>query len=118
LSYSQMQKLGAAPDWVIGSVHAVTQDGHVLIASNSASQLPAYAAGSNHVVWVVGAQKIVKNIEEGMKRIYEHSLALENKRVQKAYGMKESFVSKILIVNREARRGRTILILVNEVLGF
>src|SRR5690348_571328 len=30
----EMQKLGAAPDWAVGSVHAVTQDGTVVIASN------------------------------------------------------------------------------------
>ena len=74
----QMQKLGAAPEWAVGSVHAVTEDGKVLIASNTGSQLPAYAYGSAHVVWVVGAQKVVKNLEEGMQRIYEYSLPLEN----------------------------------------
>src|SRR5258708_2300207 len=38
----EMQKLGAAPEYAIGSVHAVTQDGKVLIASQTGSQLPAY----------------------------------------------------------------------------
>ncbi|HLD62772.1 MAG TPA: LUD domain-containing protein, partial [Candidatus Norongarragalinales archaeon] len=28
----EMQKLGAAPDWVVGSVHAVTEDGKILVA--------------------------------------------------------------------------------------
>src|SRR5438034_948152 len=60
----EMQKLGAAPEWTVGSVHAVTEDGKVLIASNTGSQLPAYVYGSPHVIWVVGAQKIVKNLDE------------------------------------------------------
>lgn len=113
----EMQRLGAAPEYSIGSVHAVTQDGHVLIASNSGSQLPGYVYGSDKVIWVVGAQKIVKNIDEGIKRIYEHSYPLEDKRAQIAYGT-GSFVSKILIYNREKKENRNKVILVREILGF
>ncbi len=113
----EMKKMGAAPEWVIGSVHAVTEDGHVLIASQGGSQLPAYVYGASHVIWVVGAQKIVKNIEEGIKRIHEHSLPLEDARARQAYGT-GSAVNKLLIINKEVKPGRISLILVNEVLGF
>ncbi len=113
----EMQKLGAAPEYVIGSVHAVTQDGKVMIASASGSQLPAYAYGASKVIWVIGAQKIVKDIDEGFKRIYEHSLPLESVRAQKAYGVPGSAVNKLLIVNKE-KPGRISIILVNEALGF
>ena len=88
-----MLKLGAAPEWTVGSVHAVTQDGHILIASNTGSQLPAYAYGSAHVIWVVGTQKIVASTEEGMKRIYEYTLPLESERAKKAYGVAGSAVT-------------------------
>lgn len=113
-----MQQLGAAPDWAIGSVHAVTEDGHVLIASNTGSQLPAYAYGANHVIWVVGAQKIVKNFDKALKRIYDHVLPLESERAKKAYGVPGSFVSKLLVVNKEVNPQRLTMILVKEVLGF
>ena len=114
----EMNRLGATPKYVVGSVHAVTEDGHVLIASNTGSQLPAYAYGSLHVIWVVGAQKIVKNTGEGIKRIYEHSLPLESERAKKAYGVPGSAVNKILIINQEVQPGRVKLILVKEKLGF
>ncbi|MBI2616706.1 LUD domain-containing protein [Candidatus Gottesmanbacteria bacterium] len=114
----KMQSLGATPEWIVGSVHAVTEDGEVLIASNTGSQLPAYAYGSAHVIWVVGAQKIVKDLKDGFKRIYEYVLPLESKRVQKAYGMEKSNVSKLLVVNNEIQRGRITVILVKEKLGF
>lgn len=114
----EMQKLGAAPEWAAGSVHAVTEDGKVIIASQSGSQLPAYAFGSSHVIWVVGAQKIVKNIDEGMKRIYEYVLPLESERAKKAYGVPGSAVNKVLIINKEAQKGRITIIFVNQVLGF
>jgi hypothetical protein len=29
----EMQKIGSSPEWTVGSVHAVTQDGHVVITS-------------------------------------------------------------------------------------
>lgn len=115
---SEMQKLGAAPDWVVGSVHAVTESGNVLIASNTGSQLPAYAYGSANVIWVVGTQKIVKDTEEALKRIYEYVLPLEAERAKKAYGALGSNVSKLLIINKEVKAGRITLIFVNQVLGF
>jgi ribosomal protein L23 len=114
---SEMQKLGAAPDYSIGSVHAITEDGKVVIASNSGSQLPGYAYGSPHVMWVVGSQKIVKNVDEGIKRIYDYVLPLESQRAHTAYGVPGSFVSKLLIFNREVP-GRIIVILVKKSLGF
>ncbi len=115
----EMLKIGSAPQWSVGSVNVVTTDGHVLIASNTGSQLPAYAAGSPHVIWVVGTQKIVKNMDEGMKRIYEYVLPLESDRLNKLYNLTAgSFVSKILIINREIKPGRITLIFVGEKLGF
>ena len=115
----EMKKIGAAPEWSVGSVHAATEDGHVLIASNTGSQLPAYASGATHVIWVVGTQKIVKNTEEGMKRIYDYVLPLEAARINKVYNTTSgSFASKLLIINREKIPNRITLIFVNEVLGF
>ncbi len=113
----EMQKLGAAPKYAIGSVHAVTEDGQVIIASNTGSQLPAYVYGSEHVIWVVGIQKIVKNVEEGMKRIYDYVLPLESERAKKAYG-NPSNVSKLLIINKEVKPDRIKIVFVEESLGF
>lgn len=114
----QMQKLGAAPEYAVGSVHAITEDGQVVVVSNTGSQLPAYAYGSDKVIWVVGAQKIVKNLDEAMKRIYDYVLPKESERARKAYGVPGSNVSKILIINKENKPGRIKIILVKEVLGY
>ena len=114
----EMQKMGAAPEWAIGSVHAVTSEGEVVVASNTGSQLPAYAYGADHVIWVVGIQKIVKNREEAMKRLYEYVLPLESERARKAYGTEGSNVSKMMIFNREVNPARIQVVLVKESLGF
>lgn len=114
----EKRRLGAVSEYVLGSVHAVTEDGQIMIASQSGSQLSAYAFGGVNIIWVVGAQKIVKDLEEGMKRIYGHSLPLESERAKKAYRVPGSAVNKLLIINKEIQPGRITLILVNEVLGF
>ncbi len=114
----EKKRLGAAPEYTIGSVHAVTEDGHVFIASNTGSQLAAYVYGADIVVWVVGTQKIVKDDEEAKKRIYEYTLPLESKRAHEAYGIPGSAVNKFLIINKEVQPGRITLIFINENLGF
>ena len=114
----EMQQLGAAPEWTVGSVHAIAEDGTVVVASNTGSQLPAYAYGSDHVIWVVGIQKLVKNLDEAMKRIYEYVLPLESKRAHEAYGVPGSNVSKILVFHKEVKPHRIQIILVKEALGF
>jgi L-lactate utilization protein LutC len=114
---AEKQKAGAAPEWTIGSVHACTEDGQLLVASNTGSQLPAYAYGARHVILVIGAQKVVRSLDEGMNRINEHSFPLENERALHAYGT-SSFPSKILLVNREVQPGRVTVILVKERLGY
>lgn len=110
-------KLGAAPEWVVASVHAVTQDGHLLIASNTGSQLSAEAYSGGNIIFVVGCQKIVEDTQDGIQRIYEYCLPLENERAKKAYGV-PSAVNKILIINKEIVPKRITIFLVKETLGF
>ena len=113
----EMQKMGATPEYMIGSVHAVTETGRVIIASKTGSQLAGYAAAAANVIWVVGTQKIVPTLEAGLKRVEEYTLPLENARALKASGI-DSSINKLLIVNKEFRPGRTAMILVKENLGF
>jgi len=113
----EIRKLGGAPDYAAGSVHAVTEDGQVLIASNSGSQLGPYASGAGKIVWVVGAQKLVRDLNEGLNRIYDHVVPLEEQHMQDLYNISTN-VSKILIVNKEIRPNRITMIIVKEELGF
>jgi L-lactate utilization protein LutB len=117
----EKKQMGAAPQVATGSVHAITEKGEVIVASNTGSQLPAYVYGADSVVWVVGAQKLVTDMQEGLKRIYEYVLPLETVRARKAYGLPETWnsnPSKILFINREVTAGRIKIIIVKEVLGF
>jgi YkgG family uncharacterized protein len=113
----EIRKLGGAPDYAAGSVHAVTEDGQVLIASNTGSQLGPYASGAGKVIWVVGAQKIVRDLDEGLRRLQEYTYPLEEEHMQQLYGV-GTHVNKILIVNAELRPNRSTMIIVKEELGF
>ena len=113
----EMIKLGATPEYVLGSVHALTETGSAIIASATGSQLGPYGAGAAKVIWVVGSQKIVPSLAEGFTRVEEYTLALENVRAMKAYGMNSS-INKLLVVNREVIPGRITVVIVKENVGF
>ena len=114
---TQARRINSAPDYVVGSVHAVTEDGKVIIASNSGSQLAPYVFSASHAIWVVGTQKIVKNLDEATKRLEDYVLKLEDERLMQAYGM-HSGIRKLLIINSEIVPDRITMILVKEKLGF
>jgi acyl-CoA hydrolase len=113
----EIRKLGGAPDYAAGSVNAVTEDGYVMIASNTGSQLSPYAASAGKVIWVAGAQKIVKDLNEGFKRIYEYVYPLEDVHMHQLYNIGTG-VNKILIIHREIRPDRITMIIVKEELGY
>ena len=113
----EIRRLSAAPDVMLGSVHAVTESGALLAASMSGSQLGPYASGAGRVILVVGTQKIVSDLEEGLRRINDYSFPLEDARAQAAYGIR-SAVNKVLIINREIVPERFTVVLVDEALGF
>src|SRR6476469_4662515 len=96
----EMRKLGAAPDYVIGSVAAITDDGQIIVGSGSGSQLGAYAYAGGHVVLVIGHQKLVKDLDEGLRRLREYSLPKEFQRMQ-SQGYPGTILAKTLIIHHE-----------------
>ena len=113
----EMRQLAVAPDFVVGSVHAATEHGSLLIASASGSQLGPLASGAGHVIVVIGGQKIVPDIATGLRRIEEYCFPLEDRRAREAYGV-PSGVNNVLIINRVIAPGRVTAILVREAIGF
>jgi hypothetical protein len=113
----EIRKLRAGPDFIVGSVHAITEDGQLLVASASGSQLGPYAWSAGAVIWIAGTQKLVADLDEGMRRIEEYCYPLENQRSQRVYG-ESSSIRKVLIINREDSPGRMTIVLVRQNLGF
>jgi L-lactate utilization protein LutC len=112
----EMKAIGGQPDFSLGSVHAVTRDGVLAIASASGSQQASYAWGATNVIFVIGAQKLVPTLEAARERIYEHSLPLEDARAYAAYGQ-NSYVGKILEIHQEFP-DRIHIVLVRQSVGF
>jgi acyl-CoA hydrolase len=112
----EMKAIGGQPDYALGSVHAVTRDGTLVIASASGSQLASYAWGAANVILVVGAQKLVPTLQAAHERIYQHSLVLEDARAIAAYGQ-HSQVGKILEIHTELP-GRIHIVLIRQAVGF
>ena len=112
----EMKAIANQADFALGSVHAVTRDGALFIASASGSQLASYAWGATNVIFVVGAQKLVPSLDAARERIFQHSLKLEDARALVAYGQHSS-IGKILEIDRE-QPGRTHIVLIQQTVGF
>jgi hypothetical protein len=114
---AEARRIGAAPDVVIGSAHALTEDGQIVVASASGSQLSAYAAGASKVFLVIGAQKIVTDLDAAIRRIETHALPLESERVMPLYHQ-PSVIGKLLVLRHEVVPHRTTVVLIREKIGF
>jgi ketosteroid isomerase-like protein len=113
----EIRKLVASPEFVINSVAAVTETGSLVLASGSGSQLPANAGGAAHAIWIIGAQKVVPDLNTALRRVEEHALPLENIRAQAIYGM-PSAVNRLLILNADPHPGRGTVLLLRETIGY
>ncbi|KAK1179055.1 LUD domain-containing protein [Streptomyces sp. NBS 14/10] len=114
---AEIWQLLACPDVIVGSVAAVTETGSLVAASASGSQLPGYAGSAPRVIWVVGAQKVVPDLDTALRRIDEHCVPLEDERAMKAYGV-PSALNRLLILNAEPHPGRGTVLLLREAIGF
>ena len=112
-----IRRLLASPDVVVGSVAALTETGSLVVASASGSQLPAYAGGAARAIWIIGAQKVVPDLNTALRRVEDHALPLESARAQVAYGQ-PSAVNRLLILNAEPHPGRGTVLLLREAIGF
>ena len=112
----ERRRLAAAPDFMLGSVAAITQDGLMVAASATGSQLGPYVSGAGKVILVVGAQKVVPDLEGALCRIREHVYPWELDRVRETMGV-DTVLAKILLIEREWRAGRTMVVLVRTAIG-
>jgi len=111
----QIRKLGSAPEFFVNSVHAVTEDGRMVIASGSGSQLAPIAGGAGKVILVAGAQKVVPDLGTALRRVDEYSFPAEDARMLESSG-RHSALNKILIVNGEYPNRMTV-VLVRQPVG-
>jgi predicted RNA-binding protein with PIN domain len=112
----EMRKLGAVPDYELGSVAAITEDGALVVASATGNQTAAYAGGAGRVILVVGSQKLVKDLDAALDRIREVVFPYENEQVRARLGV-DTKLEKLLVMYGEWVEGRTTVVLVREPVG-
>jgi hypothetical protein len=112
----EIRKLIAAPDFMLGSVNAVTEEGILVVTSASAGQIGPYASSAGKVILVVGSQKIVPDLETAFRRIHDYVLPWEDTQVRQVLNM-GSFIGKTLLIEKEWIDGRMTVILVRQPIG-
>jgi hypothetical protein len=116
---SELRRRSVVSDYYVGSAHAVTEDGQILFASNTGSQLSHLVYTSPNIILVIGAQKIVANITEAFDRLEKHIIPLEDERMKKVYGYGTSHTKTVILHKENPALGRKVnVIIVKEALGF
>ena len=112
----EMRKLGSAPDVMLGSAHAVTEAGQIVITSASGSQIGPIASGAGRLILVIGAQKVVPDLEAAFRRIRDHVFPYEDARLREQLGVGTK-ITRTLILESDFMPGRTTIVLVRQPLG-
>src|SRR5689334_3140899 len=112
----EIRKMLSAPDFELGSVHAITEAGQMVVATATGSQIGPYSGSAGELILVVGAQKIVPDLDAAMRRVAEHVEPYEDMRLREQAGI-GTLVARILIMERDFFPGRTQVILVREPVG-
>lgn len=112
----EIQKMGATPDIMINSAHAVTSAGQIVLTSASGSQLGPIASGAGHVIFVIGSQKVVPDLDAAFQRIKDQVFPYEDARLREQLGVGTK-IAKTLVVEQEFMPGRTTVILVRQPIG-
>lgn len=112
----EIAKISAAPDYMLGSVQAVTETGELIVVSYSGSQIGPYAGGAGRVILVVGSQKIVPDVDAGVRRAREVVLPYEDARLREQLGVGTKLAT-LLVIFEQPRPGRMTVFLVREPIG-
>ena len=112
----EIRRLSSTPDVMLGSAHAVTEAGQIVITSASGSQIGPIASGAAKLILVIGSQKIVPDLDRAFRRITEHVFPYEDARLREQLGV-GTRITRTLILESDFVPGRTTIILVRQPIG-
>ena len=112
----EIRKMISAPDFMVGSVAAVTEAGILVAASATGSQLGPYASGAGRLILVIGSQKIVPDLDAALRRVNDVVFPWEDAQVVERLGV-HTILEKVLLIYGEWAAGRTTVVLVREPVG-
>lgn len=112
----EIRRLSSTPDVMLGSAHAVTEAGQMVITSASGNQLGPIASGAGKLILVIGSQKIVPDLDAAFARVREHVFPYEDARLREQMGVGTKS-TRTLILESDFVPGRTTIILVRQPIG-
>ena len=116
---AELRKHSVVSDFYLGSVHALSQTGELVIASNTGSQLPHLAFTSPNLILVVGAQKITPTLAAAIERLETYVVPLENARLQSIYHIDTTYAKTLILHKENPTLGRHVhVLIITEPLGF
>jgi LUD domain len=112
----EIRRISSTPDVMLGSAHAVTEAGQIVITSASGSQIGPIASGAGRLILVIGSQKIVPDLDAAFRRIRDHVFPYEDARLREQLGVGTKS-TRTLILESDFMPGRTTVILVRQPIG-
>lgn len=120
---------GLTSDFFLASCNAVSEDGILVNIDGLANRLAGICYGPKHVLFIVGMNKIVKNIDDAISRARNISAPINAQRFDIDTPCKktgccydclspDTICCQLLITRYSKIKDRMILILVNENLGY
>ena len=122
----ERRRKGLVSDIFVTSTNAITKDGELVNADGSGNRVAAFSYGPKHVLLVVGINKIVDSVDAGFKRVMEVAATknierMNNKAIELGKEPKynhENIANKFSWMKADDIKGRIIIILVDEELGY
>ena len=116
-------------DYFITSANAMTEDGVIINIDGNANRVSAIAHGPRYVVFIVGMNKVCKDVDHAMKRARNVAAPINTQRFNLSTPCTktgscmnckspDTICCQILITRYSRHEGRIHVILVNEELGY
>ena len=116
-------------DYFLASANAITEKGEIVNIDGNANRVSAIAFGPKNVLFIVGVNKIVKDVEDGLTRARNYSAPINGMRLGLSTPCAKTGVCmdcmapdcmccQFMITRKSKVPGRIKIILVNENLGF
>ncbi|MEV9499150.1 lactate utilization protein [Aliarcobacter butzleri] len=120
------RKQGLISDIFVTSTNAITRDGKLVNADGSGNRVAALSYGPTNVLLIVGINKIVDSLEDGFKRVMDVAATKNIDRMNKkaiSFGKEpkynlDNIARKFSWIKADDEKGRIIIILVDEELGY
>ncbi|MFZ5966921.1 MAG: lactate utilization protein [Bacillota bacterium] len=124
-----LKKKALLSDWYITGSNAISMDGHIVNIDHSGNRVAAMIYGPDHVIIVVGKNKICGTLEEAVERTRNVAAPLNAKRagylppcieLQRCVDCKtkERVCFNLVVIEGQYEKDRMKLFVVNEEQGF